>query len=300
MLWILGLLFVVVRGFQYKERAKLAKERITESITNNTEVVDDENVTTETIDTLTEESNAQNKIQYYLTNKNSYENQELKAIINKKTFTLINKKVGLCFEIMKIKDFDKDGFEDVLLEIINGCGGNCCGNSYQIFSYNGTSFKKSKTVGYDWDGIDILPSPEGFKFIIQTVNEGAGNTEMCNDKIETYQFKNYDFELINVVTDKKLDAITEIKASDFEGKEDKELFLFYDLDGDGKKDKFTCKYWARWGRISEWKINFGNGNWYEGTSSPKRIGIINSKTNNVNDLVLDCDEILKWEGKKYK
>ncbi|VBB45999.1 conserved hypothetical protein [uncultured Paludibacter sp.] len=123
---------------------------------------------------------------------------------------------------------------------------------------------------------------------------------MCNNKIETYKFKNYHLELINVVNEHKLNAITELKASDFEGKEDKILSLTYDLDKDGKEDKIICSYWARWGRISNWIIKFGNGKSYEGVSSPKRIGIMQTKTNNVNDLVLECSEILKWNGKKYE
>jgi hypothetical protein len=245
-------------------------------------------------------SKAQDKIHYYLTNEDSYDNQELKAVVNNKVFTLISAKENLCIRIEKIGDFNKNGFEDILIEIVNGCGGNCCGNSYEIFSYNTQLFKKTEQVGYDWDGVEISESSVGYNFIVQTVNEGAGNSEMCNDKIETYRLKDYALELINLVTEQKLNAITELKASDFKGKENEVLFLTYDLDGDSKIDKLTCSYWERWGRITNWKINFGNGNSYEGTSSPKRIGIKNTKTNNVNDLVLECDDILKWNGAEYE
>jgi len=243
---------------------------------------------------------AQNPIHYYLTNEGSYDQQELKAVVNDKVFTLISKDDQLCIGIEKKGDFNKNGYEDILVKIINGCGGNCCGNSYQIFSYNGQEFKETEQVGYDWNGIEISESSVGFNFIIQTVNEGVGNTDMCNDKVETYQLKDYDLELINVVKEQKLNSITELKASDFEGRENEVLFLNYDLDGDGKIDKLTCSYWERWGRITNWKIEFGNGKSFKGESSPKRIGIMNTKTNDVNDLVLECDEILKWNGLKYE
>jgi hypothetical protein len=246
------------------------------------------------------ESSAQNPIHYYLTNENSYDYQELKAIVNDVVFTLISKEYKLCISIEKIADFNKNGYEDILVEIINGCGGNCCGNSYQIFSYNGQVFKETEQVGYDWDGIEISESSVGFNFIIQTAPEGAANTDMCNDKIETYRLKDYTLELINIIKDQKLNAISELKADDFEGKEDEILFLTFDIDGDGKVDKIECSYWERWGRISSWNIKFGNGKSFEGNSSPKRIGILNSKTNNVYDLVLECDEILKWNGLKYE
>lgn len=243
---------------------------------------------------------AQNPIHYYLTNEDSFEDRELKAVVNEKVFTLIGKEDNLCIGIEKIGDFNKNGYDDVLVEIINGCGGNCCGNSYQIFSFNGQVFKETVQVGYDWDGIEISESSVEFNFIVQTVNEGVGNTEMCNDKVETFRLENYNLELVNVVEKQKLNAITELKANDFKGRENEVLFLTFDLDGDGKMDKLTCSYWERWGRITNWEIEFGNGKSYEGASSPKRIGIMNTKTNNVNDLVLECDEILKWDGWKYE
>ena len=242
---------------------------------------------------------AQNPIHYYITNERFQEDQELKAVVNEKVFTLIGKE-AICPKIVQTGDFNKNGHTDVLVEIINGCGGNCCANSFQIFSFNGQFFKKTKRVGYDWDGIDISESSVEFNFIVQTVNEGFGKTEMCNDKIETFRLNDYDFELVNVVEDKKLNAITELNASAFEGKESEVLFLNFDLDSDEKMDKITCSYWPRWGRIINWKIDFGNGKSYEGISSPKRIGIMNTKTNNVHDLIIECDEILKWNGLKYE
>ena len=243
---------------------------------------------------------AQNPIHYYLTNEDSYADQELKAVLNNQTFTLISKDENICTRIVKIGDFNKNGYNDILIEIIHGCGGNCCGNSYKIFSFDGQIFKETKTVGYDWDGIEISESSGEFNFIVQTVNEGVGNTEMCNNKTETFRLKGYDLELIHIVKEQKITSMIEVKASDFKDREDEILFLTYDLDGDGKQDTLACSYWERWGRITNWSITFGNGTFYKGTSSPKRIGIMNTKTNNTNDLILECDEILKWNGQKYE
>lgn len=243
---------------------------------------------------------AQSSIHYYLTNNNSYDSQELNAVVNDKVITLISKENRICLRIEKEADFNKDGFLDILIEIVNGCGGNCCGNSYQIFCYDGQIFRKTVEVGYDWDGIEIAESSIGYNFIVQTVNEGLDNTDMCNHKIETYHLKDYKLELINVIKEKKLNAIAEIITENFKDRENEELFLIFDLDGDGKSDKLTCSYWPRWGRIGSWVIKFGNGTSFLGNSSPKRIGIMNTKTNNVNDLVLECEEVIKWNGLKYE
>lgn len=243
-------------------------------------------------------SMAQEAIQYQLTDKGSYDGQGLKAVVDGKTFTLISKDKGLCLGIEKTGDFNGNGREDVLVEVINGCGGSCCGNSYQFFSYNGQAFEETEQVGYDWDGVEISES-EGFEFVIQTVNEGAGNTKMCSNKVETYRLKDYALEAIKVVEDKKLTAVAEVKAADFKGKENEELSLSFDLDGDGKMDVFTFSYWERWGHVN-WSIKFGNGVAHESTLSDKRIGLLSSKTNGVHNLVIGCNEVLKWNGSSYE
>lgn len=243
---------------------------------------------------------AQTPIKYIHSNQDSIEDQELKAIVNEKVYTIISKKDTTCLNVELIADFNKDGYDDVLIEIVNGCGGNCCGDSYIIYCFDGKTFRESKSVGYDWDGIEISESSLGFNFIIETVPMGVSNTEMCNNLIETYQFKDYDFDLISIIKENKLQAITEFKSSDFEGRENEEMFLSYDLDSDGKVDKITCLYWERWGTIRSWNIEFGNGKKFEADSTPKRIGVLNTKTNNVYDIVIECDTILKWNGDKYE
>lgn len=243
---------------------------------------------------------AQNHIRYFMEGKTSLFHSELKAVVNNKTFTLIKQDENNCIDIVKIGDFNKNGYDDVLVEFINGCGGNCCANSYQFFSYDGHKFRKTKEVGYDWDGIEISQSKNGYSFTIEDVHEGAGNTEICNNKTEVYRLKNYDLELVNVIKEEKIPAIIELKSSDFEGRENETLTLSYDLDGDGKLDQIVGSYWERWGSIYNWEIRFGNGQTYVGQTSPKRIGITNTKRNNVNNLVLDCNEVIKWNGWEYE
>lgn len=238
-------------------------------------------------------------IHFYFSDEDKRFSSVLKAVVNDKVYTLTNREDNKCLRIEKIGDFDKDGYKDILIRVVNSCGGNCCGDSYQTYSYNGKEFISSEIVGYDWNGIEVSESSNGYDFIIETINEGA-NTNMCNNKVETYRFKEHKLELINTIKDTKLKAITEITAKDFEGRENEELFLTFDLDNDGEIDKITCSFWARWGRIGEWKIQFGNGKLFKDDSNPKRIGILNSKTNDVYDIVTECDDVLKWNGNNYE
>lgn len=233
--------------------------------------------------------------EYYLVK----ENKELQASINSQISVLISEYESKCLRIERVGDFNQDGYSDVFIEIVNGCGGNCCGDSYQIFTYDGKIFHPTLAVGYDWDGVEILDSENDFKFNVQTVYEGASNTEMCNNKVETFRLNRHVLELVNTVVDKYITAKPEIRASDFEERENETLYFSYDLDGDKKNDKILCTYWSRWGRIGSWVIKFGNGFEYTGRSSPKRIGVLSTKTNNVNDLILECGDIIKWNGIEY-
>ena len=241
-------------------------------------------------------------IKYYMTENESRVDRELKAVFNNKTYTLISRKDNLCVGIEKIADFNKNGYDDVLVVILNGCGGNCCGDSYQIFSFNGQVFKKTAIIGYDYNGITISNSSNGYNFIVQTTRLGMRDKsdEMCPNKIENFRLVGYEFKLMNVVKEKKIPAIVELKSSDFNDDDKKRLFLNFDLDNDGLVDKITCSYWWKYASITDWKIQFGNGKSFKGDNNLRRIGILASKTKNVHDLVIDCDEILKWNGTTYE
>lgn len=241
-------------------------------------------------------SSGQNKKIHYFNNDT---NSILKAVVNDKVYTLIDstdfEPNGFSTEL--IADFNKNGYNDIL---INYSGGNCCGSQYTIFTFNGTKFIKTQKFGSDFNEIEISESSIGYNFIVDVINEGAGNTDFCKNKIETYRLNDNSLELINTIQENIFKAVTEIKSADFKDLEDDELYLNFDLDGDGKLDIITCSYWERWGRISTWKIIFSSGLSFSGESTPKRIGILNTKTNGINDLVLDCDEILKWSNGKYQ
>ena len=227
---------------------------------------------------------------------------ELIAIINYNSYNLISNEDELCIDSVITGDFNNNGYNDILIEIINGCGGNCCGNSYKIFSFNGKEFIGTEVVGWDWDGVEIFqPSSNGFSFRVNSNKEGYSNSSLCNNTIETYQLDNYSLKLINVVKDNMLNAIIELKTSFFVEQEGGEtLLITFDIDDDGKLDSIIgSSEHTRWGEFS-WDIKFGNGKIINGFEATKRIGVLNSKTNNVYDLVIGCEDVWKWNGVKYE
>jgi len=242
---------------------------------------------------------SQTKIKYEFRNKIEDGQNELRAIINNKKYSLIRKSDALCIKKEKIADFDNDGYEDVLISIDQGCGAaGCCGAEYQLFSFNGSEFVKSPVVGYDWNGIKINKTPNKYLFEIDVTMEGAGDYDFCNNSVETYTVENHKLKLVKVIKEVYIPSIKEVKSSEFEMTDKQELSLKYDLDSDNKIDNIVFEDFERWGRMF-WRIEFGNGKVYEDNETWKRVGILKSKTKGLNDLVVDCDKVIKWNGKKY-
>jgi hypothetical protein len=94
--------------------------------------------------------------------------------------------------------------------------------------------------------------------------------------------------------------VVEMRSEIFEGNAEEETHtLKYDLDGDGKQDTIIGRLWERWGRIL-WTVEFANGKRFSSNDACKRIGVLGTKTNGVNDLVCDQDTVLHWDGDGYK
>ncbi len=228
----------------------------------------------------------------------------LVAKINTKEIKILSIDDEQCFSILEVKDYDYDGVEEILLEL-DACGGNCCGNSIMIYSYNGKEFVPTEKVGYDFDGIKLNYDKNKVRqFIVDEQHIGHGNTTLCEDEEKTYVFENAQLKLIKTKKQHKRKALLEIKSEDFEPfnieEVDKIIAIEYDIDNNGIKDRIESGYFGRWGVLHEIKIIMnGKGLKNEALSSSKRIGILNTKTNNVHDLVLECEEIFVWNGKKY-
>ncbi len=207
---------------------------------------------------------------------------------------LISSDDNICYSVVEQKDYNKDGYDELCVEIINGRGGNCCGNSLKIFSFNGEKFVSTDKYGWDWDGVEVRKENGKTVFIVETINAGY-NADICQNKVETLVFEDFKLKVINVEEDEKVNAVLNFTSADYGAG-----FVEFDLDGDLIKDEISAEYWERWGVLTSVKIVFSNGDEFSfGDLQPKRVGVLNSKTKGHNDLVIDCDEIYKWNGNSY-
>lgn len=243
------------------------------------------------------------KVKYIVVEREEEWIKEVYAIYEGKKILLPKQKASP--EIANVGDYNFDGYEDALIAWTHDIG-NCCGDTYQIYFFDGKEFHLSKEVGYDWDGIKIAQNEKGYyRFVIDNSPDGVGYTTMCDNVVSVFAVKGYQLITLKEIQQNIIEVDKEIRSEDFKRlgmSGNDELSLVYDLDCDGKTDSIICKYWERWGSLF-WKIKFADGKKVTHGREiycPKRIGVMKSKTNGVYDLVFECDDIVKWNGETYE
>lgn len=211
----------------------------------------------------------------------------LKAVVNNKSFVLIEDE-WICFFIIDIRDFDNDGYEDILVENVEACGGNAVGDSYSFFSYDGNgNFNESEHL----EAANIKIEKYGDKWSLEVFRVGMAKSEsrIILQKGKTVAVEHNDAKAIK--------ALKEIKVEELSNTDQKSIQ--FDLNGDGIKDKIIAEYWPRWDLMT-WNVQFSNDKIFDSGEAVARLGILSSKTNGVNDLVTDLDDVWIWNGKIYK
>lgn len=252
--------------------------------------------------TQTSQPSAQAKVRYSIKQSGDtpFGPSTLVATFNGKASILINKSKGKCLQIVEQRDFDGDGSLDALVEDITACGGNCCPNQFFFVSArpDGT-FAVSDEFADSWKDPVIEKWKGHWSVVVVSNNEGVNRERPIET---TRRFVLEDGKAVKVEEHQRKDmkAIVEMRSEIFKGEDPQETHTFqYDLDGDGKKDTITGKLWERWGRIL-WSVDFANGKSFSSNDACKRIGVLSTKTNDVNDLVCDQDTVLHWNGAEYK
>lgn len=227
--------------------------------------------------------------------------QDLVAVVNGQEYVLVSEEEGLCLRVQEVADFNGNGYNDALVEVLHGCGGNCCGNGYFVASFDGQAFYKTRTLGEDWDGAEVVWDGNWANFIIEARYQGF-NAEMgCNDSLYVLALDGYRWMELEVTGSGYLEALAQLTAEQLVEAGRERGSLAFDLDGDGAKDVITAEYWERWGTLGEgWTIHFSGGGKFVADFAGKRIGVLPTQTYGVHDLVIGCDNIYYWDGEVYR
>ena len=244
----------------------------------------------------------QDKI-YYNVLKTELGEDKLISTLNGRDYILVD---DGCLYIEEVQDLTNNGFDDLILEVSNGCGGNCCGYSYQIITFDGSQFHVNETVGWDWDGLNLLKTSFGYFFEVDVKHSlNPGQVGFCKDKTELYKLNNHTLELVSVSTLDITPSIIEINTLDvfesFNRDYPEKIYIQYDIDNDSNPDSIVTSHSVgnKYVFLYETYIRINNETKIEIPQSRKRIGVLNSVTNGFHDLVIDCDEILIWNGTEY-
>ena len=197
--------------------------------------------------------------------------------------------------IQQVLDLDGDG----RLEVIFGLhlGGNGSGYTYAIASYRGDG---SFTVHmhqdfYSWTNVQVL---EDRNLVINQKSIGVGNVSMEENQY-VFRFEKGQLELVSQQSfNALLPAEIEILAADLRDEPSQSIILETHLDQDQSKDSIICDYWPRWGSMfcEIHTSQHGSGK----LSACKRIGVLESSTRGLKDLVCDRDKVLKINGYSYE
>ncbi|MDY6868497.1 MAG: hypothetical protein SVT56_11480 [Chloroflexota bacterium] len=203
-----------------------------------------------------------------------------------------------CIMMVEQKDFDGDGDIDLLLEDAVACGGNCCPNGFYTVSYQDGKFNISKIFNSSWSGIKVEKWKGRWSFLSTFINFAGANTDPYYEATKRHILLNGKIKLVEFIEKEEMKALINIRSSDFNmEKADKEKTYSFDVDGDGKKETLSCRLWSRWGTVlctikKDCKV-------IAKSIGGKRFGFLSSKTGGMHDIVINHDNIYKWNGKKY-
>ena len=223
---------------------------------------------------------------------------------------------GGCLEIDSVIDLNNDGYNDVILIIDKNCYTGKIhsypSRSYKIVTYDGIRYHQTKTIGHSVSDFKVYDSSFGYYFEIK--NSYWGGEDFCQDKSELYRLNNHTLDLVSKVSENIIPTIIEVNTKDLSdflyennymgvnysyNPSFENIYIKYDLNNDNHVDSISTSHSVGERRVllSPY-IHIKNG---PDISVPggKRIGVLSSITNGFHDLVIDCDEILIWNGTEY-
>lgn len=86
-------------------------------------------------------------IHYFTSDSNAYLVPDIYAAIDDQIYSILDASELDCWTMIEQRDFNNDGRSDLLLGHVNGCGGNCCANTYCFVLFHQGQFIRTKEVG---------------------------------------------------------------------------------------------------------------------------------------------------------
>ena len=197
-------------------------------------------------------------------------------------------------KIIHTADLDNDGLTEVIVEANDGGGHGKI--KYFIISKRGENFY-SVYESNDFMGC-CLKILSGNILSVFKYDSGIGVTSQVQE-ISLFEFQNGNLNLLSTSQNEALiPALSEVNSSEIDQNIGSKFITGY-YDGDTEIDKLVCNYWDRWGSMicevqssiyGIIKTNFGC----------KRVGILETKTQDMVDLVCDRFSKLIFDGIQYR
>jgi len=197
-------------------------------------------------------------------------------------------------EIIHTADLDNDGVNEAIVAASDGGGHGKI--KYFIISKRGENFY-SVYESNDFMGC-CLKILSGNILSVFKYDSGIGVTSQVQE-ISLFEFQNGNLNLLSTAQNEALiPTLSEINSHEIDQNIGSKSITGY-YDDDTEIDKLTCNYWDRWGAMI-CEVQSSINGVVEINTGCKRVGILETKTRGMVDLV--CNRFRKFEfnGIQYK
>ena len=196
-------------------------------------------------------------------------------------------------EIIHTADLDNDGVNEAIVEASDGGGHGII--KYFIISKRGENFY-SVYESNDFQGCCLKLLKENILSVFK-YDKGIGVTSQVQE-ILLFEFQNGNLNLLSTSQNEALiPALSEINSHEIDQNIGSKFITGY-YDGDTEIDKLVCNYWDRWGSMI-CEVQSSIYGVVETNTGCKRVGILETKTGGMVDLVCNRFSKFRFNGIKY-
>jgi len=197
-------------------------------------------------------------------------------------------------EIIHTADLDNDGVNEAIVAASDGGGHGKI--KYFIISKRGENFY-SVYESNDFMGC-CLKILSGNILSVFKYDSGIGVTSQVQE-ISLFEFQNGNLNLLSTAQNEALiPTLSEINSHEIDQNIGSKSITGY-YDDDTEIDKLTCNYWDRWGAMI-CEVQSSINGVVEINTGCKRVGILETKTRGMVDLVCNRFRVFRFNGMQYK